>query len=63
LIPDLRRSPVLADSQAWATIVLDGPLEDRGMVGFEDVLTADEAESIRLYVIKRANEDKTLGEQ
>jgi alcohol dehydrogenase (cytochrome c)/quinohemoprotein ethanol dehydrogenase len=60
LIPDLRRSPVLADSQAWATIVLDGPLEDRGMVGFESVLTADQSESVRLYVIKRANEDKAV---
>ena len=37
-------------------MVLDGASKDRGMVSFSSVLSAAEAESIRAYVIKRAND-------
>jgi len=40
--------------------VHDGTLEDKGMVGFAKVLSPAQTESIRQYVIKRANEDKAL---
>ncbi len=63
VIPDLRRSVMLRDEKTWATIVLDGALKDRGMVGFANVLDADGAEAVRHYVIKRAHEDKALGDQ
>jgi len=33
------------------------------MVGFAKVLEPAQIDSIRLYVIKRANEDKSLGVQ
>jgi hypothetical protein len=33
------------------------------MVGFADVLSPERIDSIRTYVIKRANEDKALGEK
>jgi quinohemoprotein ethanol dehydrogenase len=62
LLPDLRRSGLLTDADAWETVTLAGSLEDRGMVGFAEVLTPAEAEAIRYYVIKRANEDKALEE-
>ncbi len=62
LLPDLRRSGMLADAEAWRIVTLNGTLEDRGMVSFAESLTAEEAEAIRLYVIKRANEDKALEE-
>ncbi|MGH8136453.1 MAG: c-type cytochrome, partial [Steroidobacteraceae bacterium] len=61
LVPDLRRSGELADGAAWAIIVHGGALKDRGMVSFANVLDPQQIESIRLYVIKRANEDKALG--
>ena len=60
LVPDLRRSPMLDSSKAWATVVHDGALRDQGMVGFANVLSPEQIEAIRDYVIKRANEDKAL---
>ena len=60
LLPDLRRSPLLADSAAWSSVVHDGALRTRGMVSFAPVLSPAQVEAIRHYVIKRANEDKAL---
>ncbi len=44
-------------------IVIDGALRDNGMVSFKAALTAEDAEAIRQYLIKRANEDKALEKQ
>lgn len=63
LVPDLRRSALLRDGTAWAAVVHGGALRSQGMVSFADVLNLQQIESIRLYVIKRANEDKLLGLQ
>src|SRR5213082_1268517 len=60
---DLRRSALIADGKAWASVVHDGALRDQGMVGFAKVLSPEQIESIRHYVIKRANEDKALGDK
>jgi quinohemoprotein ethanol dehydrogenase len=38
-------------------IVIDGTRKDKGMVGFADILTADDAAAIHAYLIARANED------
>ena len=61
VLPDLRRSPLLDSAKGWATVVHDGALQSRGMVGFADVLSPEQIDSIRAYVIKRANEDRALG--
>jgi len=63
LLPDLRRSPLLADGKTWASVVHDGALANQGMVSFARVLTPEQVEAIRYYVIKRANEDKALGDK
>jgi alcohol dehydrogenase (cytochrome c)/quinohemoprotein ethanol dehydrogenase len=63
LLPDLRRSALLANSQGWASVVHDGALRARGMVSFASVLNAEQVEATRHYVIKRANEDKALGDR
>ncbi len=60
VLPDLRRSGALANGKTWAEIVHGGALKDNGMVSFASVMSAEQAESIRHYVIKRANEDKAL---
>ena len=60
LNPDLRHSGALDSADAIKAIVIDGALQDNGMVSFKAALTADDAEAIRQYVIKRANEDKAL---
>jgi alcohol dehydrogenase (cytochrome c)/quinohemoprotein ethanol dehydrogenase len=61
--PDLRRSAMLNDSNAMKAVVVDGILSHNGMVSFKAALAADDAESIRQYLIKRANEDRALGER
>ncbi len=63
VLPDLRRSALLADGKAWAKVVHDGALRNQGMVSFANVLTLEQIEAIRDYVIKRGNEDKALGEK
>lgn len=60
IIPDLRYSGTLASAENWQTIVHDGALKDNGMVSFASVMTKPEIDSVRHYVISRANEDKAL---
>jgi alcohol dehydrogenase (cytochrome c)/quinohemoprotein ethanol dehydrogenase len=60
-LPDLRRSQLLADPKSWSRVVHDGALSSQGMVSFAEVLDPGAIEAIRAYVIKRANEDKALG--
>jgi PQQ-dependent dehydrogenase (methanol/ethanol family) len=61
VLPDLRRSGLIGDSKGWAAVVNDGALKDNGMISFANVLTKAQIESVRHYVISRANEDKKLG--
>lgn len=61
VLPDLRRSGLLADGKGWTAVVHDGALKSNGMVGFANVLSKADVEAVRHYVIKRANEDKSLG--
>jgi mono/diheme cytochrome c family protein len=56
VLPDLRRSPNSASATAWATIVREGPLKERGMVAFGPELSSDDVEAIRAYVVQRASE-------
>jgi quinohemoprotein ethanol dehydrogenase len=55
VLPDLRYSSELANQQ-WFRIVRDGILKPYGMVGFSAELSRQDAESIRAYVIFRANQ-------
>ena len=50
IILDLRRSPVLADEEAWAAIVIGGALSDRGMISLKHVVSSAQAEAIRQYL-------------
>ena len=47
IVPDLRRSAALVDRDAWQAIVIAGALTDHGMVGWSDVISPSQAESIR----------------
>jgi PQQ-dependent dehydrogenase (methanol/ethanol family) len=58
VLPDLRYSATLANDQ-WFNIVLHGLLQPNGMVSFAKEISRRDAESIRVYVIARANETKT----
>ena len=56
VLPDLRWSRMNRSEQSWRIVVIDGGRKDRGMVSFAPVLSAADAEAIRAYVIKRAND-------
>jgi len=60
LNPDLRHSATLSDAATWQSVVHDGVLSQNGMVGWSKVMTPEQIETIRLYVIKRAHEDKAI---
>jgi quinohemoprotein ethanol dehydrogenase len=51
---DLRRSNALHDAAVWKAIVIDGALKERGMVAFNQILTPQDAENVRAYVIRQA---------
>jgi alcohol dehydrogenase (cytochrome c)/quinohemoprotein ethanol dehydrogenase len=55
MLPDLRYTPLLA-SDSFFDVVLGGALRERGMASFSPILTRDQADSIRAYLIKRAHE-------
>ena len=57
LLPDLRRTPLLASAEAWREVVIGGGRKAHGMASFSSVLSADDAEAIRAFAILRANQD------
>jgi quinohemoprotein ethanol dehydrogenase len=55
IIPDLRRSPALADKDTWQQVVLGGILAERGMVSFSRSLSVADAEAVRAYVATKSH--------
>ena len=55
VLPDLRWSIYTANAESWKGVVVDGNLQSIGMVSFADVLTEDEVEAIRAYVVTQAH--------
>lgn len=60
VLPDLRRSGALDNRTAWAQIVHGGALANNGMASFADSLSEEQIETIRQFVIFRANEDRDM---
>jgi quinohemoprotein ethanol dehydrogenase len=60
LNPDLRHSAALSNPKLWQDIVHDGILKGNGMVGWSKNFSPEQIETVRQYIIKRANEDKAL---
>ena len=58
LFPDLRYAGALWSADAFKAIVIDGALQENGMVSFAKVITPQDAEAIRSYVVTTANEAK-----
>jgi quinohemoprotein ethanol dehydrogenase len=54
VLPDLRRSGALGDAAAWHAILIDGALEQQGMVSFAKWLTPAQIEDVRAYVALKA---------
>lgn len=58
LFPDLRYASELWNAAAFDAVVINGALQDDGMVSFRKYLTPADANAIRAYVVKEANEAK-----
>ena len=56
VLPDLRHSPMIASSEAFNNIVIGGALQAKGMVSFAEILSEEDAEAIRAYVVYAANQ-------
>jgi len=52
--PNLFRSQIATNSEAFKSVVIDGALAANGMVSFRDYLTAAQAEDIRAYILQEA---------
>ena len=61
-IPDLRRLPP-EFYQHFNQIVLDGAMQNMGMVGFDDVLTERDAHDLKAFIVEQANLDWELHQQ
>ena len=55
VLPDLRWSAVTGNKDGWKGVVMDGNLSANGMVSFSDVLTPEDSEAIRAYVLAQAH--------
>jgi alcohol dehydrogenase (cytochrome c)/quinohemoprotein ethanol dehydrogenase len=58
LFPDLKYAAALNSAELFKAIVIDGILQNNGMVSFRDQLSTDDAEAIRAYVVSLANDLK-----
>ena len=54
VLPDLRWSSIAADPEAWRGVVVEGHFAANGMVSFSDVLSDEDVEGIRAYVLAQA---------
>ena len=55
VLPDLRWSTYASTDEAWKSVLIDGSLQSIGMVSFADVLSPEDVEAIRAYVIQQAH--------
>jgi quinohemoprotein ethanol dehydrogenase len=58
MFPDLRYSPALNTAEAFNAIVIEGALQTSGMASFKGRMSVDEVQSVRAYMIERANQAK-----
>ena len=54
VLPDLRWSPMTSSEAAWDSVLRDGVLSKRGMISFAEMLTKEETDAIRAYVVSQA---------
>jgi len=58
LFPDLRYAGALWSPEAFKAIVIDGALQENGMVSFAKVITPQDADAIRSYMVGLSNDAK-----
>jgi len=63
VLPDLRRSGMIASKDAWNSVLREGALTENGMVSFASVMNESETEAVRAYVIDRAHYGAKVAEE
>ncbi|WP_240653457.1 PQQ-dependent dehydrogenase, methanol/ethanol family [Sphingomonas crocodyli] len=58
ILPDLRRSPLIAEKASFDAVLIDGALAPNGMISFKGKLSEEEVEAVRLYLMQRSAERK-----
>ncbi len=56
VLPDLRHSAMITTPESFQTVVLGGALLDNGMASFAEVLSEDDAEAVRAYIVRQAHQ-------
>jgi len=56
VIPDLRHSAMAASAEAFQGVVLNGAMLNKGMASFAEVLSESDAEAIRAFIVRQANQ-------
>jgi mono/diheme cytochrome c family protein len=56
LFPDLRRSFATSTPETFGAVVLEGALEQNGMRSFAEVLSSEDAEAVRAYIVSLARQ-------
>jgi len=59
-LPDLRRSAFISTQEAFDTVVLKGALLDKGMAAWSEVLSEEDSEAVRAYIVFTANQTGQL---
>jgi len=54
-IPDLRHTAMTSSADVFQSVVLEGAYLDKGMASFSEVLSEDDAEAVRAYIVMEAN--------
>jgi mono/diheme cytochrome c family protein len=62
VVPDLRYSGFLLNTEGWQQVVREGALANRGMVSFADEISQDGAEAIRNYIMDRNQYAHSIGD-
>ena len=55
-LPDVRHSAMIGSAEAFRSVVIDGALIDKGMPPWSEVLSDDDAEAIRAFIVFMANQ-------
>ena len=53
-LPDLKTSPTILSPAAFRSVVIDGARTAKGMISFSNFMTAEQAESVRAYILSEA---------
>jgi len=56
VLPDVRHSVMISSNEAFSSVVLRGALLDNGMASFAEVLSEEDAEAIRAFIVFMANQ-------